>query len=477
MKDYTDYDGLGLAALVAKGDVKPTELLAEAIQRAEAAQADLNCFANLFPAIAEQQIAAGLPDAPFAGVPFATKDLMVEINGAPLTQGCRAWKDNIAGRDSEITRRYKAAGLTLFGATTSPEFGLTTTTESTLFGPTRNPWDLTRTSGGSSGGASAAVAAGVIPVAQASDGGGSIRIPAACCGLFGMKPSRGRTPMGPGTTEGWNGQSVTHVISRSVRDSAALLDLTHGPETGSRYVAPPPDESFSSALQSEPGPLRIALWDTAPNGTAPDPDARAGLEATAHLLESLGHKIEHAGPNLNGDALGKGLLMTVSAAVAMVMDARSTELGRPLGADDMEPITMRMRELGNQIPMVELMKANQASIQAGIDFDQFLLTGKYDLVLSPTLSRKPDPLGLLSLAPEDMDAYNKAVTTFAPWCALFNQIGAPAMSVPLHWTEDGLPIGMMFGARCGEERLLYTLAGQLERAQPWARRRPPVFYP
>ena len=475
MDNYADYDGLGLAALVAAGEVTPRELLDAAMTRAEAAQAELNCFSALFPEMAQDQLDTGLPAGPFTGVPFATKDLGVAIKGAPLTTGSRAFRGNVAAYDSVITERYRAAGLTLFGQTTSPEFGLTTSTESLLFGETRNPWDVTRTSGGSSGGASAAVAAGVIPVAQASDGGGSIRIPAACTGLFGMKPSRGRTPMGPATTEGWNGQSVTHVISRSVRDSAALLDATHGPEPGSRYVAPPPDGTFLSALEADPKPLKIALWTTAPNGTRPDADAQAGLDATRALLEDLGHEVEEAGPQMDGDALGKGLLMTVSAAVAMVFSAREDQLGRPITSEEIEPISAQLREFGRTVPMVVLMQAAQAAIQGGLDFDHFMLGEGYDLVLCPTLSRKPDKLGLLSLNPPDPEAYGVAVSTFAPWCAMFNQIGAPAMSVPLHWTGDGLPIGMMFGARCGEERLLYALAGQLERAAPWAGRRPPVF--
>ncbi len=475
MQDYANYDALGLADLVNRGEVTASELLDAAMVRAEKAQKSLNCFANLFPGIAREQIADGLPDGPFKGVPYPTKDLAVQIKGAPLTNGSKSWKDNVSPLDSVITQRFKRAGMTLFGTTTSPEFGLTTSTESQLFGQTANPWDVTRTSGGSSGGASAAVAAGVVPIAQASDGGGSIRIPAACTGLFGLKPSRGRTPMGPATTEGWNGQSVTHAVSRTVRDSAALLDVTHGRETGSRYVAPPPEGSFAAAVQKDPRPLRIALWDVAPNGTRPDGDAQAGLDATASLLEALGHHVELAAPKLDGDALSKGLLMTISAAMAMVMDDRGKVLGRELGPEDMEPVTWRMFEFGKTVPMAELMRANQAAINAAIAYDGFLADGRHDLILAPTLSRKPDKLGILSLDPEDFDAYGEAVGSFAPWCGVFNQMGAAAMSVPLHWTQDQLPIGMMFGGRCGDEELLFSLGGQLERAQPWAGRRPPVW--
>lgn len=475
MDTYADYDALGLAELVAKGDVTPTELLEAAVSRAAAAQEKLNCFSAVFQEAAEAQIAEGLHPGAFSGVPFATKDLGAGIKGQTLTNGSVAWKGNVAKEDSVLAQRFKAAGLAIFGQTTSPEWGLTTSTESTLYGQTRNPWDTTRTSGGSSGGASAAVAAGVIPMAHASDGGGSIRIPAACTGLFGMKPSRGRTPMGPATTEGWNGQSCHGTVSRTVRDSAAALDAIHGSETGSRYVAPAPDGTFLSALDADPQPMKIALWTTAPNGTRPDEDAFAGLKATVALLESLRHHVEEAGPALDGEALGKGLMMTVSAAMAMVLSARETELGRALEDGEVESVTARFREFGNSIPMVELMRANQASIQAGIDFDQFMIDGGYDMILAPTLSRAPEKLGVLSLSPEDVDHYGEAVTTFAPWCAVFNQIGAPAMSVPLHWTAQNVPIGMMFGARCGQERALFQLAGQLERAAPWTHRRPPVW--
>ncbi|MEL7452584.1 MAG: amidase, partial [Pseudomonadota bacterium] len=334
MQDYANYDATDLAELVKKKEVSAAELLKEAMSRAETAQEQLNCFSALFPEVAEGQIADGVPDGPFHGVPMAVKDLGFEIAGQPITNGSLAFKGNMAQRDNIMCERYKAAGFTLFGQTTSPEFGLTTTTESLLYGATRNPWDTSRTSGGSSGGASACVAAGVIPMAHASDGGGSIRIPAGCTGLFGMKPSRGRTPMGPATTEGWNGQSTVHAVSRSVRDNAALLDATHGREIGSRYVAPEPDSSFLSALDSDPKLLKIALWTTAPNGTTPDPDAQAGLDKTRKLLEDLGHHVEEAGPELDGDILGKSLVMTVSAAIAMVMEARGEALGRQLGPDD-----------------------------------------------------------------------------------------------------------------------------------------------
>ena len=480
MKELGEYDALGLAELVRTKQVSAKELLDTAVARAEAVQPDLNCFSALYADLAERQLTKMPEDAPFAGVPFITKDLAVAIEGAPLTNGSISWKGFEAPGDSTLTKRYRDAGLVLFGQTTSPEFGLTTTTESTLYGQTKNPWDVTRTSGGSSGGASAAVAAGVVPLAQASDGGGSIRIPAACTGLFGMKPSRGRVPMGPSRTEGWNGLSTTHAVSRTVRDNAALLDASHGPEIGSRYYAPAPERSFLDEVAQSPGKLRIALWPVAPNGTAPDADAETGLMSTAKLLESLGHTVVEAAPDIDGEALGKAALFTISANIAAMIDERAAMLGRDVREDELEPITFSMANLGRTVPMVELAAANNLFNTAAIQYEQFLEDGGFDITLSTTLSRAPDPLGKLALT-ADPDEMGAAVATFAPHCPLFNQTGAPAMSVPLHWTEptetapEGLPIGMMFGARYGQEGLLFRLAGQLEEAQPWAHRRPPVW--
>ena len=476
MKAFADQDATALAELVRKKEVSPGELLDAALESAHAAQDTLNCFSNIFEDHARRQITTGLPGGPFAGVPFATKDLGVRLCGLPLTSGSRAFRDTVAEFDSTLTKRYREAGLVIFAQTTSPEFGLTTSTESALYGQTRNPWNTAHTSGGSSGGASATVASGVLPMAHASDGGGSIRIPAACTGLVGLKPSRGRVPMGPTLSESWFGLSTNHCVARSVRDSATLLDATHGIEPGARYVAPTPKTSFLTAAQRDPRPLRIALWRTAPNGVTPDADAGAGLEATAKLLESLGHTVEEAGPVLDGEALGKGMMIMVSSFTAATADEQETVLGRKIGPDDFEPVTLRFMELGRTIPMSELVKTNNAFQVAAHTLERFMDEGGYDLLLAPTLSREPVELGVLSLDPDDFDAYGEAVTGFAPWCPIFNQTGWPAISLPLHMSESGLPLGMMFGARLGREDLLYSIAGQLERAAPWTGRRPPVWF-
>lgn len=480
MAGFSDYDGLGLAELVRTRQASKEELLKAAIARAEKVRPQINCFSALYPDLAREQLKAGGIEGPYAGVPFVVKDLGVEVKGAPVTSGSRAFAGNVAERDSTLVERFRKAGLVFFGATTTPEFGLTLTTESTLYGQTRNPWDVTRITGGSSGGAAAAVAAGVLPVAHASDGGGSIRIPAACCGVFGLKPSRGRMPMGPSKTEGWNGLSTVGVVSRSVRDTAAMLDLTHGPETGSRYAAPSPALSYLSELKRDPRPLRIALWPVAPNGTTPDADAAKGLANTAKLLENLGHTVVEAAPKLDGEALAKAALFTISANIAALVEERGAARGTPVTDDELEPVTASMVRLGRTVPMMELAKANNAFITAAIIYEQFLDAGQFDMTLSPTLHRAPDLLGTMALtAPADQ--MGAAVAGFAPHCALFNQTGCPAMSVPLHWTAptptapSGLPIGMMFGARYGREDLLISLAGQLERVSPWAHKKPPVW--
>lgn len=474
MDNYSEYDALGLADLIARKDVSAVEVLSAAMARAKTAKETFNCFTH----IAEPETVTVPDEGPFAGVPFAMKDLGAEVEGFPLTSGSNLFKDKVSGSDGVFTSRLRKAGLSIFGVTNSPEFGLTTTTESRLHGQTKNPWDMTRTSGGSSGGASAAVSAGVLPIAHASDGGGSIRIPAACCGLFGMKPSRGRVPMGPHLTEGWTGHSTVGFVSRSVRDSAALLDVIHGREVGSRYSAPEPMRPYSDEIKQDPKPLKIAFWPDAPSGVKPDADASAGLKATVELLESLGHIVEEAAPPLDGELLAKSFIFNISANIAALVDDEAKRRGRDLTDEDLEKVTAAMANLGRSVPMVELARANNAFVKAAIVYEQFLIDNSYDMTLSATLSRAPHKLGVLSLESDDMA---EAAASFAPHCAHSNQMGTPAMSVPLHWTQPtetaskGLPIGMMFGAKCGQEGLLFSLARQLEQAKPWKDKTPPLW--
>ncbi|MDX2224749.1 MAG: amidase, partial [Rhodospirillaceae bacterium] len=354
----------------------------------------------------------------------------------------------------------------------TPELGLTGTTESTPHGQTRNPWDLTRTVGGSSGGAGAAVASGIVAMANASDGAGSIRTPASCCGVFGLKPTRARVPLGPAKAESWNGLGTVHAITRSVRDNALLLDISAGADLGDPYQTAPPARSFLSEVGADPGKLRIALMLKPTSGTPVDAECLAAARATAKLCAELGHVVEEAQPPIDHDAVNAGIVATLGVATALAIDARAERAGRAATPEDVEPVTWYFYQQGKQTDALAYARARQAFDHAGRAMADFQRT--FDVVLSPTLARPPVELGLLSLSPKDFDAFVAAVSTFGPFTALANVCGQPAMSVPLAFSADGLPIGVMFAGRIGAEGTLYRLAGQLELARPWFNRRPPI---
>jgi amidase/6-aminohexanoate-cyclic-dimer hydrolase len=469
---YQAYDSLGLAELVAKGDVSPRELLEAAITRLEVADTKLNCIAARLYDHGRKQIADGLPKGPFTGVPFLLKDLSVDLGGVATGSGSRFFRDNVAAADSTVVARYKKAGLVIFGKTTTPELGLTGTTESVAHGQTRNPWNLDLTAGGSSGGAGAAVAASIVPMANASDGAGSIRTPASCCGVFGLKPSRARVPLGPAKLESWNGLGTVHAITRSVRDNAALLDVSAGADLGDPYAAPPPARPFRQEVGADPGKLRIALVLTPTSGSAVDPVCVAAARDAAKLCETLGHIVEEKLPPLDHAALNAGMLATLSVSTALALDARAAKLGRAVTEADVEPVTWYFYRQGKATSALAYAAARAAFDQAGRVMAEFQRT--YDVILSPTLAKPPVKLGLLSLSPASFDDYVREVSTFGPFTAIANICGQPAMSVPLYWSPDGLPIGVMFAGRSGDEATLFRLAGQLETARPWFNRRPPV---
>lgn len=470
--DYDQYDGLGLAALVSKAQITPLELITAVRQRLEAINPKLNATAQVFFDKAEAQIKQGLPPGPFRGVPFVLKDLGQALAGTITTYGSRVFKDNKPDFDSTLVARYKQAGLVIFAKTTSPEFGLTTTTESVLFGRTHNPWNLERTSGGSSGGSSALVASRVVPMAHGSDGGGSIRIPASCCGLFGLKPTRGRVPIGPAQFEGWNGCSHHHALTISVRDSAALLDATAGAELGSPYFSPPPSRPFLKEVGADPGKLRIALAVATPAGTPLDPECKKAAVDAAKLCESLGHTIEEAQPPID-DVWMRGAFLTVlRVSLARTLDDAAKPLGRPVTEKDVEPVTWLLAQAGRAVNAVTYSRAIATMHQVGLAMAKF--QQNYDVILSPTLARPPVPLGVLSLSPASVAQYTKDITEFGPYTAIYNVTGQPSMSVPLHWSADGLPIGAMFSGRFGDDATLLRLAAQLERAKPWADLRPNI---
>ncbi len=467
--EYTNYDGLGLAELIASKKISPLELLNAVRQRVEAFNPRLNALCHLFFDKAEAQINSGLGAGPFQGVPFVLKDLNQYLAGTITSAGSRIWKNAVADFDSTLVERYKQAGLVIFGKTNSPELGLTTTTESLLFGQTHNPWNLQRTSGGSSGGAAAVVASRILPMAHGSDGGGSIRIPASCCGVFGFKPTRGRVPLGPKQFESWNGCTQHHALTISVRDSAALLDASVGAELGSPYFSPPPVRPFVKEVGAEAGRLCIALVTATPGGTPLDPECKKAALDAAKFCENLGHSIEETALPIDF-ALARGAFFAIlQVSLARVLDDAATILGRPVNEQDVEPVTWATMQAGIQVTSVAYSRAIATLHQIGLAMAKFQRS--YDVILSPTLAKPPVALGLLSLS-QDVSTWSKEVMEFSPYTALYNVTGQPSMSVPLHWTPDGLPVGVMFSARFGEDATLFRLAAQLEQSQPWHKRTP-----
>lgn len=469
--DYTHYDGLGLAELIATGQISPLELLHAVRQRVDALNPKLNAFCQLFYERAEAQIHAGLAASPFHGVPFALKDLGLYLSGTVTSGGSRIWSSDVATFDSTLSERYRQAGLVIFGKTNSPELGLTVTTESALYGQTHNPWNTQRIAGGSSGGAAAVVASRILPMAHASDGGGSIRVPASCCGVFGFKPTRSRVPLGPSSFEGWNGCSHHHAITISVRDSAALLDASGGAELGSPFFSPRPEHPFLSEVTADPGRLRIALIADAPALVTIDPECERALGSAAKLCESLGHYVEEASWPAGVEGFRDAFTTVVQVSVARKLEEGAAILGRPPQQGDVEAMTWATMQAGMNVPAVRYSRAIQDLHGTGLVFARFLQ--HYDLILCPTLAKPPISLGILDLSREPQ-AWFQDFLEFCPFTAFANATGQPSMSVPLHWSQDGLPVGTMFTGRFGEDALLFRLAGQLERAQPWATHRPEV---
>jgi amidase len=491
--DYGEYDGLGLAELVRKKEVKPSELVEEAISRIEKLNPQLNAVIYKMYELARQAASRDLPDGPFKGVPFLMKDILMAYAGVPLTNGSRFFKNFVPDHDSELVKRFKTAGIIVVGKTNTPEFGLVPITEPELFGPTNNPWDLSRTPGGSSGGSAAAVAARMVPLAHASDGGGSIRMPASCCGVFGLKPTRGRNPIGPDFGEAWRGLTCDHVLTRSVRDSAAMLDATAGPDIGAPYYAVPPARPFLSEVGTDPGKLRIAFTSEPFLGAIVDKDCVKGLETTAKLCQDLGHEVVGATPPIDGKAFAKAFLTIVCVETRATIEEAEVLLNRKASVKDFEPSTWALGLLGRQCRAPELSRSLNLAHLTARQIGEFF--EKYDVLLTPTLAMPPvvtgalQPKGIRAVAMKILGSLNAGrlinmlsridvlaqhVFGFMPYTPLFNVTGQPAMSVPLYWNDEGLPIGMQFVGRYGDEATLFRLASQLEKAQPWSERIPPI---
>lgn len=473
ISEYSEYDALGLADLVRRGEVTPAELTEEAIARVERHNGTLN--AVIFKAFDEaRERAKSLPDGPFKGVPFLLKDILGDMAGWPTTHGSAFLKDYRASVNSELTNRFLAAGLNPLGKTNVPEIGTLPVCEPQFYGPARNPWNTEHTPGGSSGGSAACVAAGIVPVAHANDGGGSIRIPASCCGLVGLKPTRMRNPCGPVLGDVMAGLVEEHIVSRTVRDSAAMLDATAGTDIGAPYSAPPPAPSWLEESKRDPQRLRIAL--STKNMRSGEPyhgECRKAVEAAAKLCEELGHEVTETAAPVDVEMFSAAFTgMWVSHASA-ALDGFAVMAGKPLRQEEFEPLTWGLYEAGKRVTGPQYIMARTFTQMAGREVGRFFQN--YDVHLAPVLGEPPARIGRFDTSSEDPEAVFGALASYVVDTPLHNATGQPSISLPLHWTDGGLPVGVMFSGRFGEDATLLRLAGQIERARPWHHRRPPVF--
>lgn len=464
--EYLDFDAVGLADLIARREVSAAEVLNAALERMAEVNPTIN--AVIYTHVADARVdAAGRSEGPLAGVPFLVKDYAAHVRGWPTTAGSRLYQNDIASADAPIVAAYRRAGLVIFGKTNLPELGLDATTEPDLHGPTLNPWDVSRTAGGSSGGSAAAVAAGIVPAAHASDAGGSIRIPASCCGLFGLKPSRGRVSFAPGG-DGLAGFDVQHALTRSVRDSAALLDAVCAVDPGDPYSAAPRERPYSDEWRRAPGRLRIGYTAAAFEAGALAPECLSAVMDAAKLLSDLGHDLAeaHLPDGLEGAVAASGVVL--GGHIAADLDSRAEQLGRPIIEGDVEPLTFARYQharLPSASDYVRALRTVHGYGRAMAD-----MFSKFDILVTSTLGSLPIAAGSLrGVAPGAAGLTRRA---FMPNTRIFNLTGQPAMSVPLAWSDQGLPIGVQFVARMGGEATLFRLAGQLEQAAPWAARRP-----
>ena len=468
--EYEKYDGLGLAGLVRRKEVSAVELLEAAIERVEKRNPAINAVTMKLYDYGRQAIVAGLPEGPFSGVPYLMKDLTSPIEGVRMTRGSKFFADTPpSGADSEHVKRLKKAGLVIFGRTNTCELGLSLTCEPQLHGATRNPWNVAHISGGSSGGAAAAVGARMLPMAHASDGFGSIRAPAACCGLVGLKPTRSRNTFAPFSGEGLGGVSTEHAVTLSVRDSAALLDATRGAGPGDPYVAPLPAGPYLAEAGANPGKLRIAWTARTPNGAKVDPECLRLLSETVQLCADLGHCVEERNPEVDGAAIVPTFL-TLAAANTVVNLAGHPTAGRPAREGEVERITWLTAKIGEGISAPDYVRATQTAHRLGRQMAAF--HAEWDVLLTPGLSSPAVKLGWLDMMMDDVNEYWRRVFDFSPFTVWFNLTGQPGMMLPLGQSSGGLPLAVQLVARFGDETTLIRLGAQLEAARPWFGRKP-----
>jgi amidase len=475
--EYRSYDALGLAELVRSGQVTADELLDVALARTLATDRQIGAVVHLQVDRARRAIAAGLPDGPFTGIPFLIKDLGCEAVDFPTSMGSALYRDFRYSVDCELFTRLEHSGLVTFARTASPEFGIGPTAEGAVYGqPTRNPWNLDHVAGGSSAGSAAAVAAGIAPIAHGSDGGGSVRIPASSCGLFGLKPTRARLPDGPSAGEGWAGMAIDGFLTRTVRDTAALIDATHGPDLGAPYYAPPLQGTLLDAIATPPRRLRIAYSTLSFTGDPVHPDCRAAVAHTVELCEQFGHEMVEADPTIDIHRFMRAWTNIVACGTELTVRSREAKLRRPARPDELDGVTRGAVALGRTVSGADYLAAVGRVHAVGRQLARFLGDERgFDMLLTPTLAEPPAKIGRFKPDNDDFVDYRmgpQGVLAYSPFTALANGTGQPAMSAPLYWNSDSLPIGTHFMARAGDEALLLQLAAQLEQADPWFDRLP-----
>jgi amidase len=472
-EDTTWLDATDQSALVRSGTASPSELVEQAIARIERLNPALNAVIFELFDQARAAAAGALPDGSFKGVPLLLKDLGAELAGTPFCEGTAFAGEYHSTVDQELTKRFLAAGFVVCGKTNTPEFGILPTTEPKRFGASRNPWNTAHSTGGSSGGSAAAVASGMVAVAHANDGGGSIRIPASCCGLVGLKPTRARVSTAPQYGDLMGGLVAEHVVTRSVRDSAAVLDAIAGPVPGDPYWAPPRrGPSFAAAAATAPKALRVAVLTASPTGSAVHPDCVRATEETAALCEALGHHTEPAALDVDGDAFTEHFINVWAAGNAWTLVDWEHRVGRPAAEDDLEPLTWALVQLGRSLDSGRYLRSVQELQKITRKIAEYF--EGIDVLLTPTLGEPPAPLGTFESPPGEPLTGLFRAAAYVPFTPPFNVTGQPGISLPLHENVDGLPIGVQFVGRFGDEETLLSLAGQLEAAAPWADRRPPT---
>ncbi len=484
--ELIEYDAIGLGEMVREREIKPSELVEITIERIERVNPQINAVIHKMYDEArktaetwDKEISAGKKvDALFSGVPFLLKDICAEYKGAPYYAGAKILEGNISELDSELVKRQKAAGLIVVGKTNTPEFGILPTTEPVLFGPTRNPWDLNIIAGGSSGGSAAAVAAGIIPMAHGNDGGGSIRIPASCCGIFGLKPTRARNPLGPRYGDIGGGVVAEHALTRTVRDSAALLDATSGPDLGDPYYAPHKKRPYLEEIRQEVGRLKIGYLTSVPKGwsfeTKIHPDCEKAVKKGAQLCESLGHNVVEINPEeLSHANLFRTFGIVFTSVSVSALTAIEKELGSKITEDQVEPLTWLIYKMAATRTASDYLLALGECQLFSRKIAQWFHKDGYDLFLTPTLTIPPVKIG--SFTAEKVGKSLQIMGQMAAFTSVFNSTGQPAMSIPLYWNADNLPIGLQFAGRFGDEATLFRLAAQLEQERPWIDRKPPIY--